>query len=144
MDFDEYQREFFIRPTPIPRFPFTRIGGVTITVERFEEACAFYRAVLGPPAFVEGAEAVGWPLADAWLTLLPGRGGSSAATVSMTLEVATAAEADRLQQTFVHAGATASPARNTFMYEQVRFCPVTDPFGTEIIIVAPLPSSEGP
>jgi len=55
----------------------------------------------------------------------------------VTIEVATAAEADRLQQAYVRAGATASPAHNTLMYRPVRFCPVTDPFGTEIIIVAP-------
>jgi len=56
--------------------------------------------------------------------------------VSVTVEVATAVEADRLQQAFVRAGAIASPARNTFMYRPVRLCPVTDPFGTEILIVA--------
>ena len=39
---------------------------------------------------------------------------------------------------FVAAGAEADPPSDQLMYEPMRFCPVRDPFGTIILIYAPL------
>ena len=49
------------------------------------------------------------------------------------------AEADRLHAAFIAAGATGPAPSDQLMYEPVRFCPVIDPFGTEILVYAPLP-----
>jgi catechol 2,3-dioxygenase-like lactoylglutathione lyase family enzyme len=137
MDYADYHRAFFTSPPPLPRCPSARLGGVNILVADLAAARAFYTAVLGEPAYVEGEDAVGWRLGEAWLTLLPGRQDQAAPTVSMTIQVASPAEADRLQQACAQAGATSGQARDTIMYEPVRCCPVVDPLGTEIAIVAP-------
>jgi catechol 2,3-dioxygenase-like lactoylglutathione lyase family enzyme len=137
MDFAEYRRRFFTDPPPAPRFAFTRIGGVGIACADLERAHAFYASVLGPPAYQED-DARGWRIGDTWLTLYPG-GGTGASTIGFVIELATPAEAERLQRAFAHAGGTVTAPSDQLMYRPIRYCRVTDPFGTDITIIAPLP-----
>ena len=53
MDPDAYRRAYFADPPPEPRFAFTGAFGVTLYVQDFAEAVAYYAAALGPPAYVE-------------------------------------------------------------------------------------------
>jgi len=105
--------------------------------EDFDAATAFYARVLGPPAYVEGTDTRGWPVGRGWLTLLRGKSGNPR-NVEVTFEVETAAEAEALQQSFIAAGAAGRAPSDQLMYRPVRSCPVVDPFGLEIMIVAPL------
>lgn len=137
MDLEAYRRAYFVEPAPAPRFPFTGAFGTTLYFEAFDEAVAFYAAVLGPPAYVEGDGTRGWPIGSGWLTLLRGADGNPR-NVELTFEVATVADAERLQAAFVAAEGRGSPAADRLMYRPLRTCPVVDPFGTELMIVAPL------
>jgi hypothetical protein len=138
MDFDEYRRAYFVDPAPKPRFRFKNAFGATLYFEDFQRAVAFYEAVLGPPSYVEGEGTRGWPVAGGWLTLLKGRSGNPR-NVEVTFELETADEAEQLQSAFIDAGGHGSPPSDQLMYRPVRTCPVVDPFGTEIMIISPLP-----
>jgi hypothetical protein len=138
MDLEAYRRAHFADPAPAPRFAFTGAFGVTLYLEDFAAGVAFYAAVLGPPAYVEGDGTRGWPIGAGWLTLLRGAHGHPR-NVELTLEVDTVEAAERLQAAFVAAGGRGSPPADRLMYRPVRTCPVVDPFGTELMIVAPLP-----
>lgn len=112
------------------------IGGVALFFEEFEAAVRFYEAALGPPAYAEGDDTRGWNVGGAWLTLLR-REGARPRDVEFTLPVRDADEADRLQASFVAAGAEGDPPRDTWMYEPLHLCAIRDPFGAEILIVSP-------
>lgn len=70
------------------------------------------------------------------MTLLRGQQGYPQ-NVEMTLELETIVEVEALQQAFISAGAKGQAPSDQPMYVPDRFCPVTDPFGFEIIIVVP-------
>ena len=64
--------------------------------------------------------------------------------MEITLPVDTPEEAERLQKAFIDAGGTGPPPSDELMYEPVRFCPVCDPLGTNLLIIARLePLPEG-
>jgi hypothetical protein len=86
---------------------------------------------------VEGEGTKGWQIGSGWLTLLRGRQGNPQ-NVEITLELETAVEAEALQRSFIAAGARGPAPSDQLMYRPVRSCPVTDPFGMEIMIVGPL------
>lgn len=130
-----YRRAYFADPPPDPAFDFLGSFGITLYFEAYAAAVAYYTEVLGPPAYVEGEGTRGWPIGDGWLTLLRGRDGHPR-NVEVTLEVASVAEAERLQQAFEDAGGQATPPSDQFMYRPIRACPVTDPFGTELLVIA--------
>lgn len=138
MDLEAYRRAFFVDPPPEPRFAFTGAFGATLYFEDFGAAVSFYAAALGPPAYVEGDGTRGWPVGAGWLTLLRGADGNPR-NVEVTFEVATVEAAERLQAAFVAAGGRGAPPHDVWMYRPARACPVADPFGTELMIVAPLP-----
>ena len=137
MDEAEYRRRFFVDPTPEPRFNICGIGGVSIFVGDYAAALAYYTEVLGPPDYVEGKATRGWRLGNAWLTLLPSQNGGPNNT-HIQLETATSAEAERLHQALIAAGGTGQPPSDELMYIPLRFCSVTDPFGTQWVIYSPL------
>ena len=136
MDYEEYRDVYFAKPTPKPRYRFSAAFGVTLYFEEFDAAVAYYRQVLGPPAYVEGAGTRGWPIGSGWLTLLQGKSGSPR-NVEVAFQVETPEEAERLQRAFIEAGGEGPAPTDELMYEPVRFCPVRDPFGTELLIVSP-------
>ncbi|TAK10674.1 MAG: hypothetical protein EPO32_14565 [Anaerolineae bacterium] len=137
MDFEEYKRRYYANPQPAPRYSFQGIAGLAIYIEEYEAAIRFYTDVLGPPGYVEGENTHGWRIGDAWLTVFPAKAGAPA-NVDVTLMLDSPAAAEALQAAFLAAGATGQPPSDQLMYEPLRYCGITDPFGTQILIVARL------
>ena len=137
MDYEAYRRAYYADPEPEPRFAFASTGGAVIFIEDYDGAVAFYRAVLGEPAYVEGPSTHGWRLGDSWLTVFPsGDGGPRNTEIQILME--TPDEAERLQAALIAAGASGPEPTDQLMYEPIRSCPVTDPFGTDILVYARL------
>lgn len=135
MDFDTYHKAFFLNPQPEPRFSFSGNFGLTLYYQDFEDAIAFYTQVLGPSGYQEGNSTRGWRIGEGWLTLLRGKQGNPK-NMEITFELKTVQEAEVLQRAFIQAGAQGSPPSDQLMYAPVRICPVTDPFGVDIMIFA--------
>ena len=135
MDYQEYHQAYFTEPTPQQRFQFIGSFGITLFFEAFTDAVAFYSKVLGPPAYVEGKWTRGWRIGSGWLTLLKGSNGNPT-NVEITLEMTNVAQAEKLQQAFITSGGKGTPPSDQLMYTPIRSCPVTDPFGTEILIIS--------
>jgi hypothetical protein len=142
MDYETYRQQFFANPLPLPRFAFVGLHGLTLYFAEYEAAVAYYQRVLGPPAYVEGQGTHGWQIGDTWLTLLKGNGGNPQ-NVEVMIVMKTPAEAERLQAALVEAGGAGDPPSDQLMYAPVRSCPVRDPFGTNILIICPLPRQAG-
>jgi len=136
MDYEAYRKSYFTDPRPAPQFDFTGTFGVTLYYEEFEQAVDYYSRVLGPPAYVEGEGTRGWAIGPGWLTLLQGEKGSPRNT-EVTFVMQTPEQADRLQAAFIAAGGAGPEPTDTLMYEPVRYCPVRDPFGTDLLVVSP-------
>jgi len=137
MDYKTYKEKYFVKPQPKPRFDFVGLNGIALYFEDYEAALVYYTAVLGPPAYVEGKFTHGWRFGDSWLTLFPSKTGNPK-NVELTINMPTSTEAERLQKAFITAGGTGDPPSDQLMYEPIRYCPITDPFGTEIIIISTL------
>jgi hypothetical protein len=137
MDDETYRRQYFVDPAPEPQYGFEGLHGTTLYFADYATAVDYYRRVLGPPAYVEGAGTHGWRLGNTWLTLLEG-GSGHPRNVEITLVMTTAAEAERLQAAFIAAGGQGQAPSDQLMYAPIRYCPVSDPFGTNWLIVSPL------
>lgn len=142
MDYDAYRSTYFADPIPEPGYRFKGSFGVTLYFEDYEAAVDYYEAVLGPPAYVEGQWTRGWQIGAGWLTLLKGKGGSPM-NVEITFALETPEEAEALQRAFLAAGGQGPAPSDQLMYTPIRSCPVTDPFGTEILVIGPLMDSVG-
>ena len=123
-------------------FDLRGVLGATLYFSDYPAAVEFYSEVLGEPAYAEGGGTRGWRLGATWLTLLAG-GEGAPRNVEVPIVTSTPAEAERLQAAFVDAGATGSHPEDQLMYEPVRVCPVTDPFGTQLLIYARLEEQSG-
>ncbi len=137
MDYDSYRAAHFVDPEPEPRFRFAGIHGATLFFTDFQAAVDYYRSVLGEPVYVEGHGTRGWRIGPTWLTLLAG-GHGAPENAEVPIVMASPSEAERLQAAFIAAGGTGPHPSDQLMYRPVRSCPVTDPFGTELLIYAPL------
>lgn len=137
VDEETSRRRNFVDPPPSPRFRFGPGNGATLFFADFDAAVRFYGEVLGPPAYVEGEGTRGWPLGWGWLTLLAG-GDGAPRNVEVGIVAGSPAEAERLQRAFMEAGAEGDQPSDQLMYVPIRACPVTDPFGTQLLIYAPL------
>lgn len=135
MEFEEYRKAFFVDPPPEPRFGFTQAGGPTLWYTDYEAAVAYYTEVLGPPNYVEGEATRGWQIGSSLLTLLAG-GDGHPRNVEIGILMDSPEEADRLQRAFIEAGGTGPEPTDELMYAPIRFCPVTDPFGTSLLVFA--------
>jgi hypothetical protein len=71
------------------------------------------------------------------LTLLKWEKGSPR-NVEFNIVMKTSQDAECLQNAFIEAGGSGEPPSDQLMYEPVRFCPVVDPFGTNILIFSRL------
>jgi catechol 2,3-dioxygenase-like lactoylglutathione lyase family enzyme len=138
MDYESYRRQNFVDPQPEPRFDYLGLHGVTLFFADYEAALDYYSRVLGPPAYVEGKGTRGWRIGDSWLTLLQWEEGAPK-NVEFNIVMKTSHEAEQLQAAFIEAGGKGEPASDQLMYEPVRFCPLVDPFGTNILIFSHLP-----
>lgn len=109
----------------------------------FEKACAFYTQVLGPPD-VDKEKLKGWELGNTWLTFFPSEGGAPSPgrnpqNAEFAIQVQTPAEVDVLFKAMVSAGATPfCEPEDTWMYEEMRFSGVDDPFGIRVDIFCPM------
>ena len=137
MDYESYHRAYFTDPQPESRFPFVGFSGVSLYIKEYDRALAFYRCVLGPPAYVEGDSTHGWPIGNGWLTLFPAKEGGPR-NMDVTIEVANPEDVGQLYQAFIDAGATGEPPSDQLLYEPVRYASLTDPFGTIIVIISHL------
>ena len=137
MDFETYRKRFFANPSPLQRFEFAGLYGLTLYFENYEAAVAYYLKVLGPPAYIEGEGTKGWQIGSTWLTLLKGTKGNPQ-NVEVMMVMQTPAEVERLKVAFVEAGGSGDEPDDQLMYEPVRLCSVRDPFGTNILITCPL------
>lgn len=137
MDYESYREKFFINPAPGSRFEFRGLYGTTLYFGDYEATVDYYTRVLGPPAYEEGQGTRGWRLGNTWLTLLKGESGNPK-NIELNIVMQTAQEADRLHAAFIEAGGVGEPPSDKLMYEPVRFCPLQDPFGTNILIICPL------
>lgn len=142
MDYKSYREKYFAEPAPETRFKFRGIYGTALYFSDYEAAVAYYSEVLGPPAYIEGAGTRGWRLGNTWLTLLKGKSGHPS-NVELNIVMETPEEAERLQAAFLKAGGSGEPPSDQLMYEPVRFCPVQDPFGTDVLIICPLQGEIG-
>jgi len=137
MDFESYQKNYFVDPPPKQRYTFTGNFGVTLFYQDYEAAIAYYEKVLGPPAYTEGAGTRGWRIGEGWLTLLKGKSGNPR-NLEITFIVSSPLEAEALQRAFIEAGGAGPAPSDELMYEPIRYCSVTDPFGVDLLIVSPL------
>ena len=137
MDYETYQKNYFTDPAPQPRYNFRGDFGVTLFYQDYEAAIAYYERVLGPPAYVEGQGTRGWRIGKGWLTLLKGTSGNPC-NLEITFLVSSPGEAETLQQAFVEAGGAGPAPSDELMYEPIRYCAVTDPFGVNLLIISPL------
>ncbi|RMH70255.1 MAG: VOC family protein [Gemmatimonadetes bacterium] len=129
-------------PTQSPHFHIVGVNYISIYVKDYEAALAFYSHVLGKPAFQEKTTR-GWSLGNTWLTLFPAKAGTNPTgnpqNMEFAIQVATPDEVDRLHQAFLDAGATDTwTPEDTWMYENMRFGAIDDPFGVRIDIYCPL------
>ena len=134
MDYVAYRKAFFTDPEPTPRFNITDFFGITLYFEQYEEAVSYYSRVLGPPAYIEGDFTMGWKVGEIWLTLLRAAEGNPK-NAEIQLALADEEEASRLHEAFSEAGGTIEEPAEVLMYEAVKIFPVTDPFGTTILLV---------
>ena len=140
MDYDEYRDSFVAEPPPEPRFRFKSAGGPVLFFSEIEAALAFYTEVLGEPGYAEGTGTRGWAIGSSFLTLLRGGDGAPRNTeIGFLME--TPDEAERLHAAFIGAGGSGEAPTDQLMYEPIRYCPVTDPFGTDLLIYAALGKS---
>ena len=137
MDYATYRHAYFSDPPPEPRFDLRGVAGATLYFSDYGEAVEFYTGVLGKPAYAEGSGTRGWKVGETWLTLLAG-GDGAPRNVEVPIVASTPAEAERLQRAFIDAGATGPHPADQLMYEPIRSCPVVDPFGTHLLVYAPL------
>jgi len=141
MDYEAYRKTYYADPPPEPRYRFSGFSGVALYFEDFDSAVEYYQQVLGPAAYVEGKGTRGWLIGSDWLTLLQGKSGASR-NVEVILSMETPEEAERLQSAFIEAGGEGPAPSDQLMYEPVRYCPVRDPFGTELLIISSLSGGE--
>lgn len=137
MDYESYRRDFYVDPQPESRFEYLGLHGVTLFFSDYEAAVDYYTSVLGSPAYVEGKGTRGWQIGETWLTLLKWEKGNPR-NVEFNIVMKSSQEAERLQAAFIEAGGSGEPPSDQLMYEPVRFCPVVDPFGTNILIFSRL------
>ena len=52
--------------------------------------------------------------------------------------MATPEQAEALQRAFIEAGGVGPSPSDELMYEPIRYCAVTDPFGVSLLVISPL------
>jgi hypothetical protein len=115
----------------------------TFYFKDFDLACAFYTQILGQPD-VDKEKLKGWQLGNTWLTFFPSEQnvpseGDNPRNAEFAIQVHTPPEVDVLFNAFVAAGAKAfCEPEDTWMYEEMRFSGVDDPFGIRVDIFCPL------
>jgi len=134
MKYTDYRKQYFTKTTKLE----ARITGIDMYLHDWAKAVAFYTHLLGKPRYQEGPDIHGWELGTTWLTIFPDYGNPDR-TQSFTICMPTVKQAESLQKKCENLGAKIRPPSNQLMYKPIRHCPVTDPFGNEVLITAKLP-----
>jgi hypothetical protein len=134
LKYEEYKRNYIRNPEE-QEFGFESLNSVTLFYEDFHAAINYYTDVLGKPNYQEGEFTFGWRIGTGWLTILKGKSGNPS-NVEIAFIMKSYEEANLLQQAFIEAGGTGQEPVDTLMYDPVHICPVTDPFGVEIMVYA--------
>jgi len=113
----------------------------TVYVNDFEAAVAFYSKAFGEPEYSEDRDRIlGWKMGATYLTVMTADPDRNPCNAEFAIQVARPEEVDLLHRTLVEAGATGFwDARDTVMYQPMRYAVVDDPFGVRIDIYCPLP-----
>lgn len=141
MDFEEYHSRYFRQPTPEQRFAFAGVSGATLYYQEYAAALAFFRKVLGEPAYVEGEFTHGWRIGESWLTVFPAKSGSPS-NLEVPIYLQNPADVDALYAAFIAAGAQGDLPQDALMYLPVRMTVVTDPFGVMFTLVGEYPQED--
>ena len=140
MDFEPYRKKYFADPPPEQRYNFKGDFGVALFYQAYEAAIAYYEQVLGPPAYLEGEGTRGWRIGRGWLTLLKGKSGNPR-NFEITFVMSSPAQAEALQRALIEAGGTGPDPSDALMYDLVRYCAVTDPFGVNLLVISSIAKS---
>jgi len=130
------------------QFTIIDLNYFTIYVKDFEAAVAFYSSVFGKPEYSEDkGRILGWPMGATYLTIMTADQGidkdRNPCNSEFAIQVARPEEVDLLHRALVEAGATDFwDARDTVMYQPMRYAVVDDPFGVRIDIYCPLPDKK--
>ena len=127
------------------KYDIVGLNYVTVYIQDFETAVAFYTNIFGTPETnaPDGAALYGWKMGSTWFTVFPDKEGthpnSNPRNSEFAIQVGSPAEVDRLHADLVAAGAkNIWTPEDTEMYEPMRFSCVDDPFGVRIDIYCPL------
>ena len=137
MNYEEYRKKYFQDPVPPERFELHGVLGATLYYGDYPAALAFITQIFGEPVYQEGEFTRGWRLGRSWLTVFPAKRGNPS-NADIPVYLSSAEELDRLYAAFIEAGASGDPPEDTLMYEPVRMAILTDPFGVDWNLVAPL------
>jgi uncharacterized glyoxalase superfamily protein PhnB len=136
-----------IEPASARPYQIVSLNYVSLYVNDFQEAIAFYTQVFGPPEYDEDEGSLyGWRMGSTWLTMFPAKAGTSRDSnprnTEFAVQVSSLEEVDALYNALIGAGAKECMApRDTKMYEEMRFGCVDDPFGVRIDVYCPLGGS---
>ena len=139
MNYQEYKKAYFTDPKRRPHYAFSGSFGINLYFQEYDAAVDYCERVLGMPGYIEGSGTKGWRIGFGWLTLLGGKSGNPQ-NVEVTIPLATPEKAERLQQAFIEAGGTGASPSDELMVDPIRFCPVRDPFGTDLLLISRLPT----
>ena len=132
MNYEVYKNNYHRNPEN-QDFAYESMNSVALFYEDFHAAIKYFTAVLGTPNYQEGEFTFGWRIGSGWLTIMKGKQGNPQ-NVEVSFIMQSPEEADRLQQAFIAAGGVGQEPVDTLMYIPVHLCPVTDPFGLEIMV----------
>lgn len=123
-------------------FEVAGLAYVTLYIEDYEKAVAYYTGVFGEPDCKQ-AQFMGWAMGDTWLTVFPSKTGNAPGKNPRNMEFAVRVKA-REQVDVLHArlvelgGVDKWTPEDTEMYDKMRFACVDDPFGVRIDVYCPI------
>jgi len=119
---------------------------VSLYFHDLERAIAYYTAVFGPPEEVLEAKTIwGWEMGNTHLTLFSSKIGTdkerNPCNTEFAIQVERSEQVDELTQLLVqHGGQVVMAPEDTWMYRNMRFAAIDDPFGVRIDVFCPLPA----
>lgn len=123
-------------------FEIAGLAYVTLYIESYDAAVAFYTRVFGEPACKQ-VPFNGWAMGETWMTVFPSKEGNAPGknprNMEFAIRVKSPEQVDVLHARLVDCGAkNAWAPEDTEMYDRMRFACVDDPFGVRIDVYCPL------
>ena len=110
---------------------------ITIYSDQMEAVEKFYGNVLGEPECKGQDGVLGYCFGGTWVTFVPAS-SKAGSNFEFSLQVGSPQEVDALRQKFIDAGGGGEAVIETWMYEWMRTCTVTDPLGMKVGIYCPI------